>query len=104
MVALCSDRGGGVPGESSEGSQGKMFRLAAAFIVLVGVALDRGPALAQQRLPTIPPDQYTADQKKASEEFLAARKAPLSGPFQPMMHRHRKGRDTDGHKATLFHI
>jgi 4-carboxymuconolactone decarboxylase len=63
-----------------------MFRLAAAFIVLVGVALDRGPALAQQRLPTIPPDQYTADQKKASEEFLAARKAPLSGPFQPMMH------------------
>jgi hypothetical protein len=22
----------------------------------------------------------------------------------PMMHKHRKGRDTDGHEATLFHI
>jgi len=34
--------------------------------------------LAQQRLPTIPPDQYTAEQKKAADEFLAARRSPMS--------------------------
>jgi 4-carboxymuconolactone decarboxylase len=28
----------------------------------------------------------TADQKKAAEEFLAARKVPVFGPFEPMMH------------------
>ena len=63
-----------------------VFRLAAAFAMFVVAALDAGPVLAQQRLPTIPPDQYTADQKQAADEFMAARKAPLSGPFQPMMH------------------
>jgi len=44
------------------------------------------PALAEQRLPTIPPDRYTADQKKAAEEFLTACKVPVFGPFEPMMH------------------
>ena len=39
---------------------------------------------AEQRLPTIAPEQYTADQKKAAEEFLAARKVPVFGPFEPM--------------------
>jgi 4-carboxymuconolactone decarboxylase len=63
-----------------------MFRLAAAFIMFVGTVLDAGSVLAQQRLPTIPPDQYTADQKKAAEEFLATRKVPVFGPFEPMMH------------------
>lgn len=63
-----------------------MFRRAAAFIIFVGAGLDAGSVLAQQRLPTIPPDQYTAEQKKAADEFQAARKAPMSGPFQPMMH------------------
>ena len=42
--------------------------------------------MAEQRLPTIAPEQYTADQKKAAEEFLAARKVPVFGPFEPMMH------------------
>jgi hypothetical protein len=46
--------------------------------------------LAQQRLPTIAPEQYTAEQKKAAEEFLAARKVPVFGPFEPMMHSHRR--------------
>jgi 4-carboxymuconolactone decarboxylase len=53
--------------------------LAAATVLALSV-------WAQQRLPTIPPDQYTAEQKKAAEEFLAARKTPVFGPFQPMMH------------------
>jgi 4-carboxymuconolactone decarboxylase len=63
-----------------------MLRLAAAAIMVVSAMLGTGSALAQQRLPTIPPDQYTADQKKAAEEFLAARKVPVFGPFEPMMH------------------
>ncbi len=63
-----------------------MFRLAAAFIIFAGAVLGAGSAPAQQRLPTIPADQYTADQKKAAEEFLAARKVPVFGPFEPMMH------------------
>lgn len=55
--------------------------LAAAFLFSPG-----SEVLAQQRLPTIAPEQYTADQKKAAEEFLAARKVPVFGPFEPMMH------------------
>ena len=64
-----------------------MFCLAAAFIMMsLSIALGTSSTLAQQRLPTISPDQYTADQKKAAEEFLAARKEPVFGPFEPMMH------------------
>ena len=61
-----------------------MFRLTA--IALASALLLAGPAGAQSRLPDIPPAQYDADQKKAAEEFQAARKAPLSGPFQTMMY------------------
>ncbi len=43
-------------------------------------------AMAQSRLPTIPPDQYDAPQKKAAEDFLAARKTPVFGPFEPLMY------------------
>ena len=32
-------------------------------------------------MPPVPPDKYDAAQKKAAEEFQAARKAPVSGPF-----------------------
>src|SRR5262245_66622871 len=63
-----------------------MLRLAAAFTMFLSTMLDAGSVLAQQRLPTIPPDQYTADQKRAAEEFLAARKVPVFGPFEAMMH------------------
>jgi hypothetical protein len=35
-------------------------KIAAAFIMFVSTVLDAGSVLAQQRLPTIPPDQYTA--------------------------------------------
>src|SRR5262245_14797361 len=63
-----------------------MTRLAAAFIMLISTVLGTASVFAQQRLPTIPPDQYTAEQKKAAEEFLSARKVPVFGPFEPMMH------------------
>jgi 4-carboxymuconolactone decarboxylase len=43
-------------------------------------------AAAQSRLPTIPPASYTPEQKQASEEFEAARKVPVFGPFEPLMY------------------
>ncbi len=43
-------------------------------------------ALAQDRLPTIAPEKYTDEQKKAAEDFLVARKTPVFGPFEPLMH------------------
>ena len=63
-----------------------MFRFSAPCVLFAGAMLVAGPVLAEQRLPTIAPEQYTADQKKAAEEFLAARKVPVFGPFEPMMH------------------
>ena len=41
---------------------------------------------AGDRLPTVPPEKYTDEQKKAAEEFKAARKVPVFGPFEPMLH------------------
>ncbi len=54
-----------------------------AACLLLGTGLS---AQAQQRLPTIAPADYTAEQKQAVADFEAARKAPLSGPFQPLLH------------------
>jgi 4-carboxymuconolactone decarboxylase len=42
-------------------------------------------ASAQDRLPPIPADKLTEEQKKAVADFVAARNAPLSGPFIPML-------------------
>ena len=63
-----------------------MLRLPMRYLLLAGVLFIAGPALAQQRLPTIPPEQYSAEQKIAAEEFLVARKVPVFGPFEPMMY------------------
>jgi 4-carboxymuconolactone decarboxylase len=43
-------------------------------------------AQAEERLPTIPSAQYTAEQKQAAADFEAARKVPVFGPFEPLMH------------------
>lgn len=43
-------------------------------------------AQATDRLPTIPPVQYSDDQKQAAADFEAARKVPVFGPFEPLMH------------------
>lgn len=40
----------------------------------------------KERLPAISPDDYSAAQKKAAEDFLAARKVPVFGPFETLMH------------------
>ena len=52
----------------------------------LGMSLVTTPAAAQQRIPTIAPSDYTPEQKQAAEAFEAARKAPVSGPFEPLMH------------------
>jgi 4-carboxymuconolactone decarboxylase len=43
-------------------------------------------AQVEERLPTIPPAQYTAEQKQAAADFEAARKIPVFGPFEPLMY------------------
>ena len=53
--------------------------LAAAF------SASSGSAAAQDRMPPIPADKLTEAQKKAIEEFKAARSVEISGPFVAML-------------------
>jgi 4-carboxymuconolactone decarboxylase len=41
---------------------------------------------AEERLPTIPPAQYTEEQKQAAANFESERKVPVFGPFEPLMY------------------
>ncbi|MGZ9712486.1 carboxymuconolactone decarboxylase family protein [Glaciimonas sp. GNP009] len=43
-------------------------------------------AQAASRLPTISPEKYTDEQKQAADAFLASRKVPVFGPFEPLMY------------------
>ena len=58
-----------------------LHRLVIACLSAFAVAAE-----AAERLPTIPPAQYTAEQKQAAADFEAARKVPVFGPFEPLMH------------------
>jgi len=60
-------------------------RLAAAALAALA-ALTSIAARAEERLPTIPPANYTAEQQQAAADFEAARKVPVFGPFEPLMH------------------
>ena len=53
-----------------------------AFDAVFGPA---APGGAQDRMPPIPADKLTDAQKKAIEEFKAARSVDLSGPFVPLL-------------------
>jgi len=53
--------------------------------VLAAVFGAAGFAGAQDRMPRIPADKLTDAQKKAIEEFKAARSADISGPFVAML-------------------
>jgi len=56
------------------------------LIVALGVAVVvSSQAAAQDRMPPIPADTLTDVQKKAAEEFKAARSADVSGPFVPLL-------------------
>jgi len=54
-------------------------------IVLVVVAGGSARAGAQDRMPPIPPEKLTDAQKKAIDEFKAARSADVTGPFVPLL-------------------
>ena len=56
-------------------------------VVLAAALLMGGPmsGLAQDRMPPIPPEKMTDAQKKAVEEFRAARNASVTGPFVPLL-------------------
>ena len=53
---------------------------------VMALAVLSAAANAQERLPTIPPAQYTDEQRQAAADFLATRKVPVIGPFEPLMH------------------
>ena len=55
------------------------------FVVLATVFGTAGFAGAQDRMPPIPADKLTDAQKKAIEEFKAARSVDISGPFVAML-------------------
>ena len=52
---------------------------------LASLAIVAAPAAAQDRMPPIPADKLTDAQKKAVEEFKAARSADVTGPFVPLL-------------------
>lgn len=58
----------------------------ALAVALAALPLALTVARAQDRLPTIPPQQYTPDQKQAAEAFEQARGKLPFGPFEPLMH------------------
>src|SRR5690242_8621389 len=43
------------------------------------------PTVAADRMPEIPADKMTPEQKKAADDFLAERKVPIFGPFVPLL-------------------
>jgi 4-carboxymuconolactone decarboxylase len=57
------------------------MRILIAMLALLAVCGPDTTAGAQERMPPLPADKLTAAQKKAIEEFKAARSADISGPF-----------------------
>jgi 4-carboxymuconolactone decarboxylase len=55
-----------------------VLRFGVACCAVIGYS-----AWAEERLPTIPPAQYSAAQKQAAADFEAARKVSVFGPFEP---------------------
>jgi 4-carboxymuconolactone decarboxylase len=55
------------------------------LIVCACTAVATG-ARAAERLPAIAPENYSAEQKQAADEFVAARHTPVFGPFEPLMY------------------
>ena len=55
-------------------------------LVIALALLSSTATQAAERLPTIPPEKYTQEQKQAADEFMAARKVAVFGPFEPLMY------------------
>jgi 4-carboxymuconolactone decarboxylase len=54
--------------------------------ILVLLLMTGTNTMADSRLPTINPENYSDEQKAAAEEFEAARNRPVFGSFEPLMH------------------
>jgi len=59
-----------------------MLRALIAGLLIFTVTM---PVMAQDRLPSIPADKQTPEQRKASEAFRANRKQDVFGPFVPLL-------------------
>jgi 4-carboxymuconolactone decarboxylase len=70
------------PRQPAGDEQMKHCRIAMAVLF----AITAMGARAEERLPTIPPAQYSEEQKQAAADFEAARRVPVFGPFEPMMY------------------
>src|SRR5882724_6736805 len=55
------------------------------LVLVAAVFGAAGSADGQDRMPPIPAERLTDAQKKAIEEFKAARAADISGPFVPLL-------------------
>jgi 4-carboxymuconolactone decarboxylase len=55
------------------------------LLLTIAFTVACGAAAAQDRMPPIPADRLTDAQKKAIQEFKAARSADISGPFVAML-------------------
>jgi|SRR5436190_3386504 len=55
------------------------------FFCIFAAWLIAAAAMAQDRMPPIPADKLTEAQKRAVEDFKAARNADVSGPFVPLL-------------------
>ena len=60
----------------------RQIQILVAAIGLLGTTM----VYSQNRLPTISPSNYSAEQKQAATEFEAARKVPVFGPFEPLIY------------------
>lgn len=60
------------------------FGIMILLMMAAATALSR-PATAQDRMPPIPPQNYTETQKKAAEEFAGGRGYEVRGPFVPLL-------------------
>ena len=62
--------------------RGLLLPAAITAAIILGMAIY---ASGQDRMPPIPADKMTAEQKRAVEEFIKARNAQPTGPFIPML-------------------
>jgi 4-carboxymuconolactone decarboxylase len=62
-----------------------MHRFIVLLAVIVAGTFTSGEAQERDRMPPIPADKLTGAQKKAIEEFKAARSTDISGPFVPLL-------------------
>jgi 4-carboxymuconolactone decarboxylase len=59
-----------------------MLRVVIAVLLTFAATM---PVMTQDRLPPIPAEKQTAEQRKASEAFRANRKQDVFGPFVPLL-------------------